>query len=173
VRSEAYRTVQGHQQIALRPDDDIKLGQLLKRHGFRQRLLDGSGMVSVTWYATIQDMARGLEKNIFAGCDYRLDRFLLGLSGLLGLFWGPWAGLLLAHGVARGLFACAAAICLGMCLYTASRFVGPWHVAFGTPVSVLMLAFIYTRSVYLTLRRGGIVWRDSFYALADLRRNRI
>jgi hypothetical protein len=60
-----------------------------------------------------------------------------------------------------------------MSLYTAFRWVGPWHVALATPVSVLILAFIYSRSVYLTLRRGGIVWRDSFYTLADLRRNRV
>jgi hypothetical protein len=66
VRSEAYRALEGYQPIALRPDDDIKLDQLLKRHGFRQRLVDGPGMLEVTWYPTIRDMARGLGKNVFA-----------------------------------------------------------------------------------------------------------
>jgi hypothetical protein len=173
VRAEAYHRIHGHQRIALRPDDDIKLGQLLKRHGFRQRLVDGNGMLSVTWYPSIGDMTRGLEKNIFAGCDYRLSQFMLMLLGLLGLFWGPLVGVLLAHGLGRGLFGGAVAIYLLMALYTACRWVRPWHVALATPISVLVLAFIYSRSVYLTLRRGGIVWRDSFYTLADLRRNRI
>jgi glycosyltransferase involved in cell wall biosynthesis len=172
VRTEAYRAIEGHRRIALCPDDDIKLGQLLKRHGFRQRLVDATDLLAVTWYATMQEMARGMEKNIFAGCDYRLDRFILVVLGLLALFWGPWVGVFLAPGMARGLFGGAAAICLLMSLYAASRAVGPWHVAFGVPVSALILASIYVRSVYLTLWRGGIMWRDSFYALAELRRSR-
>ncbi len=173
VRTAAYRAIEGHQRIALRPDDDIKLGQLLKRQGFRQRLVDGTGLLAVTWYSSIREMARGLEKNIYAACDYRLGRFLLVVLSLLGLFWGPWAGVMLAHGVARGLFGGAAAIGLLMSLYTAVHAVGSWHVALGTPVSVLILTSLYIRSVYLTLRRGGIMWRDSFYPLAELRRNRV
>mgnify|MGYP003288414507 CR=1 FL=1 len=173
VRTEAYRAIDGHQRIALRPDDDLKLGLLLKRHGFRQRLLDGAGLLSVTWYPTLRAMARGLEKNIFAGCDYRLGRFGFVVLGLLGLFCAPWAGVVLAHGVARGLFGAAAAIGLVMAGYAAFRFLGTWHVALGTPVSALILACIYIRSVALTLRRGGIIWRDSFYPLAQLRRNRV
>lgn len=173
VRSAAYRAIGGHQRIALRPDDDIKLGQLLKRQGFRQRLLDGTGLLAVTWYPSLREMARGLEKNIYAGCDYRLGRFVLVLLSLLALFLGPWAGVVLAHGVARGLFGGAAAIGLLMSLYTASRGVGRWHVGLGTPVSVLIFAALSIRSVYLTLRRGGIMWRDSFYPLAELRRNRL
>jgi hypothetical protein len=42
----------------------------------------------------------------------------------------------------------------------------------GTPVSALIIAYLYIRSVTLTLRRGGIVWRDAFYPLAELRRHR-
>jgi glycosyltransferase involved in cell wall biosynthesis len=172
VRTAAYRAIEGHQRIALRPDDDIRLGQLLKRQGYRQRLADGTGLLAVTWYPSLRAMARGLEKNIYAGCDYRLDRFLLIVLSFLGLFLGPWAGVVLAPGVARWFFGGAAAIGLLMALYTAGHAVGRWHVALGTPVSVLILTALYIRSVYLTLRRGGIVWRDSFYPLAELRRNR-
>jgi Glycosyl transferase family 2 len=173
VRTEAYRAIEGHQRIALRPDDDLKLGLLLKRHGYRQRLVDGAGLLAVTWYPTLWAMARGLEKNIFAACDYRLGRVGLVVLGALGLFCVPWVGVVLAHGVARGLFGAAAGIGLLMAGYAASRMLGAWHVALGTPVSALILASIVIRSVALTLRRGGIVWRDSFYPLAELRRNRV
>jgi hypothetical protein len=57
--------------------------------------------------------------------------------------------------------------------YAASRMLGAWHVALGTPVSALILASIVIRSDALTLRRGGIVWRDSFYPLVELRRHRV
>jgi glycosyltransferase involved in cell wall biosynthesis len=173
VRTEAYRAIEGHRRIALRPDDDLALGLLLKRHGSRQRLVDGAGLLAVTWYPTLRAMARGLEKNVFAGCDYRLGRVGLVVLGVLGLFCAPWAGVVLAHGVARGLFGAAAGIGLLMAGYAASRTLGAWHVALGTPVSALILASIVVRSVALTLRRGGIVWRDSFYPLAELRRNRV
>ena len=35
VRTEMYRAVDGHQRLALRSDDDVKLGLVLKRHGAR------------------------------------------------------------------------------------------------------------------------------------------
>jgi hypothetical protein len=173
VRTEAYRAIEGHRRIALRPDDDLALGRVLKRHGARQRLVDGAGLLTVTWYPTLRAMARGLEKNIFAGCDYRLWRVGLVVLGLLGLFSAPWVGVGLAPGVARGLFGAAAGISLLMTGYAAARMLGAWHVGLGTPVSALILVYIYTRSVALTLRRGGIVWRDSFYPLTELRRHRV
>jgi hypothetical protein len=173
VRAAAYRAIGGHQRLALRPDDDIKLGQLLKRQGFRQRLVDGSGSLAVPWYASLRAMARGLEKNIYAACDYRLWRFLLMVLSLLGLFAGPWVGVALAPGIARWLCGGAAAIGLLLALAIARRAVGRWHAALGMPVSALILTAFYIRSVYLTLRRGGILWRESFYPLAELRRHRV
>jgi hypothetical protein len=173
VRTEAYRAIGGHERIALRPDDDLALGLVLKRHGYRQRLVDGAGLLVVSWYPTLRAMAQGLEKNVFAGCDYRLERVGLVVLGLLGLFCAPWVGMVLAHVVARGLFGAAAGISLVMAGYAASRTLGAWHVALGTPVSALILASIVIRAVALTLRRGGIVWRDSFYPLAELRRHRV
>jgi len=35
VRKDVYRAVGGHQAIAMRPDDDLKLGKLVKRNGYR------------------------------------------------------------------------------------------------------------------------------------------
>ncbi len=43
VRSEAYRAVGGHEAIAMRPDDDMKLGKLIKKKGFLQDLLGRQG----------------------------------------------------------------------------------------------------------------------------------
>jgi cellulose synthase/poly-beta-1,6-N-acetylglucosamine synthase-like glycosyltransferase len=36
IRKDAYERSGTHRAIRMRPDDDMKLGQLLKRHGFRQ-----------------------------------------------------------------------------------------------------------------------------------------
>jgi hypothetical protein len=66
-----------------------------------------------------------------------------------------------------------AGIGLLMAGYAVPRTLGAWHVARRTPVSALILAYIYTPSVALALRRGGIVWRDSFYPRGELRRPRV
>ncbi|HEY4587862.1 MAG TPA: glycosyltransferase family 2 protein, partial [Thermoanaerobaculia bacterium] len=43
VRAAAYRAAGGHPAIAMRPDDDLKLGKLLKKKGFHQEFVFGLG----------------------------------------------------------------------------------------------------------------------------------
>lgn len=37
------------------------------------------------------------------------------------------------------------------------------------PVTVSLLCYVVSRSVWLTLRQGGIYWRGTFYSLKELR----
>ena len=53
VAHDAYRAIGTHQAIAMRPDDDIKLGKLLKKAGYRQELVLGMGMLVVEWYSSL------------------------------------------------------------------------------------------------------------------------
>jgi len=73
VRASAWRAVGGHQRIAMRPDDDLKLGKLLKTSGFRQEMMFGLGMLRVEWYRSVRELIQGLMKNAFPGVDYRLS----------------------------------------------------------------------------------------------------
>ena len=65
VARDAYRAIGTHQAIAMRPDDDIKFGKLLKRAGYRQELVFGMGMLVVEWYSSLREMIDGLMKNSF------------------------------------------------------------------------------------------------------------
>jgi hypothetical protein len=38
------------------------------------------------------------------------------------------------------------------------------------PAATVLLLYAMLRSMVLAMRRGGIVWRGTFYSLADLRR---
>ena len=38
------------------------------------------------------------------------------------------------------------------------------------PLGALLLAYMLLRSAVVTLRQGGIIWRDTFYPLEELRR---
>jgi cellulose synthase/poly-beta-1,6-N-acetylglucosamine synthase-like glycosyltransferase len=90
IRRSAYERIGTHLAISLRPDDDIKLGMRVKLAGLRQRLLNGADVLSVRWYATLGAAIRGLEKNSFAGVEYRVSRTLSAVALLAGLLAAPW-----------------------------------------------------------------------------------
>lgn len=173
VRADVFRRLGGFQPIAMRPDDDLKLGKLVKSGGCRQDLLAGAGMLSVEWYASVRELAVGFEKNAFAAVDYNLPFVVLYTSSILLFNVWPFAAVFLTWGPTRWLyFACALA--LWSMAWGCARGIGqPWHTALGFPVSALLLVLISWRSVLLTYWRGGIRWRDTRYSLAELRANRV
>jgi cellulose synthase/poly-beta-1,6-N-acetylglucosamine synthase-like glycosyltransferase len=52
VSTAAYRQVGGHETIRLRPDDDIKLGKIIKMAGLRQDVVYAPEFLAVEWYAS-------------------------------------------------------------------------------------------------------------------------
>ena len=105
VRTSVYKAIGGHEAIALRPDDDLKFGKLVKRNGYRQDVLNGKGMVAVEWYRSIPELIQGLMKNMFAGMEYRVSFVILAtIASLLIHIW-PWLGVLVCTGVPQVLYA--------------------------------------------------------------------
>jgi cellulose synthase/poly-beta-1,6-N-acetylglucosamine synthase-like glycosyltransferase len=173
VRASAYRSAGGHRAIAMRPDDDLKLGKLLKRAGHRQDLVIGGDMVSVEWYSTVPEAVRGLEKNAFAGFDYSVATVVAACLLSLAIDVWPFAALFLTAGPTRWLNGISAA--LAVLTYAGStRASGTRPVyALAYPLSTLLVLFIVVRSCALAIRNGGVHWRDTFYSLEQLRQNRI
>lgn len=173
IRAGAYRAIGGHERIALRPDDDVKLGKLVKLAGFRQELRQAPDALRVTWYETVGELMRGLEKNMLAGMDYRGALALFGLGLLLLVEILPWAAA--AAGDAPSRLAAAGAILAAMASLAAilHEARGPVRAALLAPAAALAVVYACARSILLTYARGGIVWRGTFYALAELRRNEI
>ena len=173
VRASAYRAVEGHARIPLRPDDDIMLGKLLKRAGYRQLLANGEGAASVEWYASLGDLARGFRKNAFAGLHYSVLLVAGTVAGNLALAVWPFVAVWTVHGPARWLYAIAAVAQVvayaGPLLVRRSR---PWLAPL-YPLAALLFVAILVAAVGRTLRRGGIEWRDTFYPLTRLRGNRV
>jgi hypothetical protein len=172
VRSTTYRKLGGHTPVRLRPDDDLKLGKLMKSGGFSEIVL-GVGALSVAWYDSVGGLVRGLEKNAFAGMDYRI--WLVGAAVLLHaafVFW-PLAAVFVVPGVARWLWLGMVAVMLGVAADN-HRFDGghPWH-GFFFPVGLAVLDYAIVRSMVLALWRGGIVWRGTHYPLKELRANKL
>lgn len=173
VRAEAYRAVGGHAPIRLCPIDDMMLGKLLKRGGFRQESLFGYGFVKVRWYGSIREMARGLMKNTFAALEYRVTGLVL-LTLLQGAvsIWPFWA-LFLTSGATR-LLNVGAILLQGVFLVRAAKFSGihPLHVIW-FPLTPYIRLYMTWKACLSTLAAGGITWRDTFYPLEELKKNRL
>ena len=173
VKASAYAAVEGHRRLKMRPDDDVKLGKVLKVAGFRQDILIGADMISVRWYASIAELIGGLEKNAFAGVEYNpitvVGSSLMILAGCVG----PFLGAVAASGWPQVLFAIAAILWLYCCWHSCwSLKQSPWH-CFGFPLAVVLFAYIQWRTMLLNYWLGGIRWRDTHYSLKELRENRV
>ncbi len=173
VRTDVYRAVGTHQRIAMRPDDDIKLGRLIKKHGYRQEFLFGTQMLHVEWYASVRELVDGLTKNAFAGVNYRVSAIVgASIAQLLLNVW-PFLGVFLTHGATWVINVVVVLVILALCRDTA-RFltVVPWH-GIGFPIATLLFIYIMWRSMLTALLHGGIDWRGTRYPLAELRANKV
>jgi cellulose synthase/poly-beta-1,6-N-acetylglucosamine synthase-like glycosyltransferase len=173
IRASAYRAIGTHQSIAMRPDDDLKLGKLVKKHHLRQDAVYARELLTVEWYRSIGEMIDGLMKNAFAGVNYSL----LAAAGstlvlCLTTVW-PFAGLFVTTGWTRWLNGVSAV--LVVCLFwTSARFNGgrPWQ-AIAFPMAALLFSYVIWRSALLAVTRGTVTWRGTAYPLARMRANRV
>jgi len=173
VRTEVFRKVGGMQPVAMRPDDDLKLGKLIKLSGYRQEFASGRDMISVEWYPTVWDLVVGLEKNSFAALEYSVPTVLFATGVLLLTHVWPFVAVLVTWGPTRWIYLLAAIGLWIAAAWSAREVRIPMNRALGFPLCVALFCFINWRSMWLTLRQRGIRWRDTHYGLAELKANRI
>ncbi|MFM9965874.1 MAG: glycosyltransferase [Planctomycetaceae bacterium] len=168
VRRSALERANGFEPIKLDILDDVKLGKLLKRTGSRGCVLRAGDGLSIRWQSGAWACVTGLEKNAFASANYSVVQ-LLGICGVTSLvFCGPAVGAVLA-GDARTGFVAAAVLShflygLNAWLFGHSFWLFPMLMPSG-----LAFVFAFLRSGWITLRQGGVRWRDTFYPLELLR----
>jgi cellulose synthase/poly-beta-1,6-N-acetylglucosamine synthase-like glycosyltransferase len=172
VRRDVYEKVGGHVPIRLDVLDDVKLGKMLKRAGFRQRVLMAGQSLRVRWQESAWGIVRGLEKNAFASMDYSVSKLVLVTGTIAVCLFLPYVGAVWLHD-ARALPFLASIVLLHASYCTIARQIGiGWRVAPFLPVAGLGIIFAYWRSTLITLRRQGVRWRETFYPLQLLRENR-
>jgi glycosyltransferase involved in cell wall biosynthesis len=173
VRTEAYRAVGGHQAIAMRPDDDMKLGKLIKKHGFHQDLLLSDGLITVEWYGSVGELIRGLEKNTFAGVEYSLVIVVASSVAQLLLFTWPLVALAFTHGPTWWLnLAIVDALAILYADNAHCHGAKRWHCV-GFPVTAVLFQYIIWRATLMTLMNNGIDWRGTHYSLPELKANKV
>lgn len=176
MRADSYRAIGGHERVALRPDEDLRLGQIVKMSGMRSAFLKGEALLECPWYHSFGDFVRGLEKNFFAALDYSVIMVTGATATLTWLAIAPLvlAPLLLAtgHPLAGVLFAACPLIYWTVAATVSRDDSYPWWTALPFPLAILIIAYMLWRSTLLTIFRG-VVWGGPPVPLAELKKARV
>lgn len=173
LRRGAYEACGTHRRLAMEVVDDMKLGKLVKQAGFRSGVAVAREAVSVAWHLGIGNLIRGVEKNFFAGAQYSAPLAFAQVVSLVLFNVVPFAGLFFGHGWVRGLSAISVFISLSFQLGVDIVMRVPPLYCFTLPLGAVLFAYMILRSTIITLRQGGIIWRDTFYPLDELRRGSV
>jgi len=167
---EAYEKSGTHRRLAMEVVDDMKLGKLVKMARLRSGVAVAQQYVSVAWHLGLGNLVRGVEKNFFAGAQFRVSLASAQILALVVVNVLPFTGLLLGDGWIR-VFA-AVAVLIAMCFQLAVNMVMrvPPLYCVTLPLGALIFSYMILRSTIVTLRQGGIIWRGTFYPLDELRR---
>ncbi|MGB3095663.1 MAG: glycosyltransferase [Candidatus Deferrimicrobiaceae bacterium] len=170
VRRAAYEGFGGHEALRLEVADDLMLGKRIKQAGYRQEALIAPSHMRLRWLTGVRGVVRGLEKNGFAAIGYSLP-FLFFLTAFVVCFYAvPYFGILFFRDARVIGYVATVLLMHGTYGYFASFHRNGWLTAPALPVAAFLYLFSVWRSAVLTLRRKGVVWRDTFYPLEVLKR---
>jgi len=170
IRRSAYEKMGTHRRLAMEVVDDMKLGKLAKEAGVSSCVARAGDAVSVHWHAGITNMILGTTKNFFATTGFRSGVVAAQIFGLVLMFLFPLVALPFAHGWARAFDLVSTALPVialgGVC----REFKISQLYALTYPIGALIFIWMLLRSTIVTLHRGGIEWRGTFYPLDELKR---
>jgi glycosyltransferase involved in cell wall biosynthesis len=168
VRTAAYRQCGGYETLRLTVVDDVKLGLLLRRAGKRTRAFIGGDDVECHWGRTAWGTVKLMEKNYFAAVDYRTGLVLAGSVFVILAF--AILALGLVSGTLAGIAAALSPLSLILPATVLARRLGwPSRIAVLVPFMFPLFLYAVLNSAFVTLRQGGIRWRETFYPLEILR----
>jgi len=170
IRRQVYEAVGTYEALRFEVLDDMKLGKAVKEGGHAQRCVFGRGLLSIRWAKGAMGVVENLTKNMFAVLSFQWWRATGSACALVFLNLMPFAGVVLAHGWGRLPYAVALASMFGIYVGMSWMSDVPAYYFALHPVSSALFVYILLRSMVLTLGRGGVVWRGTFYPLEELRK---
>jgi glycosyltransferase involved in cell wall biosynthesis len=173
IRRSVYDAVGGYEALRFEVVDDMKLGKIVKNAGYAQRNVFGADLISLRWAKGAMGMVDNLTKNSFAIMSFQWWRALLSAFALAFLNLMPFLGVWLAHGWARLPYALALASMFAIYIGMSWKSDVPAYYFALHPLSTSLFVYTILASTTLTLARGGVVWRGTFYPLEDLRKGMV
>src|SRR5213075_2101836 len=105
VRRSAFESLGGMQPLKMEVVEDMKLGKLIKKHGFKQVAAFGDGLLTIHWARGAWGIVRNLRKNTFAFLRFSWLLTVLAIAGVLLVHLGLYAGIIFAPGWSKLGFA--------------------------------------------------------------------
>src|SRR5579863_4194160 len=170
IRRSVYDALGGYEALRFEVLDDMKLGKLVKNAGYAQRNVFGDDLISLRWAKGAMGMVDNLTKNFFAIMSFQWWRTLLSAFVLAFFNLMPFVGTFAAHGWQRTPYSVALASMFAIYVGMSWKSDVPVYYIVLHPISTALFVYTMLRSMTLTLTRGGVVWRGTFYPLVELRK---
>jgi glycosyltransferase involved in cell wall biosynthesis len=170
LKRSAYEGAGTHRRLAMEVVDDMKLGKIVKQAGFRSSVSLAQDEVVIRWHAGLGNLVRGVTKNFFAALGYNVGLVLLAAAAMLLTDVAPFVAIFIGHGWIRVL--AATSVVIALCFHVGVNVVmrvSPFY-ALTHPIGAILFCYMLLRSMVVTLWRGGVTWRDTFYPLEELKR---
>ncbi|MCU1287127.1 MAG: glycosyl transferase, family 2 [Acidobacteriales bacterium] len=169
IRKSAYEKIGTFEIMRLEVVDDLWLGKAVKQHRLAQRIVFGSGLISLRWAKGAMGVVGNLTKNFFALMRFNWAIALGAALALAFLNLGPFVGIALAPGWQKLGYGVALASIAGMyCGMSRKSKVSPIYF-FAHPIGAVLLIYTLVKSTWLALTQGGVTWRGTKYGLAELK----
>jgi glycosyltransferase involved in cell wall biosynthesis len=178
MRRSTYEAVGGWERLRMEVIEDLRMGYLIKQAGFASRVVTGHNLVRIRWAHGAWGVVTNLTKNVFAAFRFRIGLSIAGAVAIAVMGLLPFAGIVLGAGWDRAWLwpSLVSLVALGALYWRYRRFADPngpltmlWLLTF--PAAALLFVYAMARSTVLTLVRGGVVWRGTFYPLGELRKH--
>lgn len=169
LRADVCHQAEILKAIAMETVEDMKLGQAVKKQGFKTDCLLGYGLVSYEWYSSLKEMADGLVKNSFPMFGYRLYMVVLSTINYLMIYILPFTLLAMTSNWLK-LLGLLNLLFMFITYWQLARFnrVNPWY-ALGGLFSGSFLQYIALKSTIKILLNDGLSWKDTHYTLKELK----
>jgi glycosyltransferase involved in cell wall biosynthesis len=170
VRRSAYEACGTHKRLAMEVVDDMKLGKIIKLGGYKSCVGVAVGYLAFRWQSGFRNLINGVTKNFFAGVGYSIPFAAVAITLMLLTNFAPFVAVIFGHGWVRILAAISVAVALLFHVFVdVGAKISPLY-ALTHPIGALIFCWMLLRSVIVTLRNGGVTWRDTFYKLSDLKK---
>lgn len=163
VRRSAFDKTQGFEWLKMEPADDMALGMMMKNSGAGSAVLSGRGQVGVRLVRSLSEAVRSSEKGIM------VHRFSLWRPAVVGLVLlllevSPYLAWIPSGSVVPPVIGSVALVAGLASSLLVARFMGnPVLPAVLHSLGALLMIGAMVKSGVAAARRGGLVWRGTFY----------
>jgi glycosyltransferase involved in cell wall biosynthesis len=169
IGRHAYDAIGTYKIMRMEVIDDLRLGRMVKEHGFKQDIVLGPGLVSLHWASGAMGIVRNLSKNSFAALRFNWT-FVFGAAlGMAFVSLGPVVGALFSSGWSRATYAIALASMAGVYAQTRRITAIPPVYFLLHPIAAILSVYVLLRSAWVTSLHG-VTWRGTSYPLKQFRK---